>query len=66
MRFEKSFENSLVEAWKNSEKSAVVGVGDTGGQVDVEAGLTEEHGVPTSMYLISTHSVVETKMAYKQ
>lgn len=48
-----------MEAWKNSEKSAVVGGGEglsrvkeagEGRQLD-EAGLMEELGVPTSMYL---------------
>lgn len=48
-----------MEAWKNSEKSAVVGGGEglsrvkeagEGRQLD-EAGLMEELGVPTSIYL---------------
>lgn len=56
---EKSLEKSLVEAWKNSEKSAVVGGGEglskvkdagEGRQLE-EAGLMEELGVPTSIYL---------------
>ena len=57
---EKSLEKSLVEAWKNSEKSAVVGGGEglsmgkeeagDGKHVD-DAGLREELGVLTSIYL---------------
>lgn len=56
VRFEKSFSNILPEAWKNSQKSAVVGGGDgessvkehgDGKQLE-DAGLTLEHGVAAS------------------
>lgn len=56
VRLEKSFSNTLPEAWKNSQKSAVVGGGDGESSVKEqgdckqleEAGLRLEHGVPTS------------------
>jgi hypothetical protein len=56
VRFEKSFSNRLLEAWKNSQKSAVVGGGDGESSVNEhgdcrqldDAGLREELGVPAS------------------
>ena len=59
VKLEKSREKSLVEAWKNSEKSAVVGCGEGFSRVNdagegrqlEEAGLIDELGVATSIYL---------------
>lgn len=59
VKLEKSFSKRLPEAWKNSQKSAVVGGGDGESKVKEqgdckqldEAGLKLEQGVPTSMYL---------------
>jgi hypothetical protein len=56
VRFEKSFSNTLLEAWKNSQKSAVVGGGDGESRVNEQgdcrqlddAGLRDELGVPAS------------------
>jgi hypothetical protein len=56
VRFEKSFSNRLLEAWKNSQKSAVVGGGDGESRVNEhgdcrqldDAGLRDELGVPAS------------------
>lgn len=56
VKLEKSFSKILPDAWKNSQKSAVVGGGDGESkmkedgdckQLD-EAGLKLEQGVPTS------------------
>ena len=59
VRLEKSREKSLVEAWKNSDRSAVVGGGlglSSGKEAEAgdwrqleEAGLSDEVGVLTSM-----------------
>jgi len=56
VKFEKSFSNRFPEAWKNSQKSAVVGGGDGESSVNElglcrqleEAGDILELGVPTS------------------
>jgi hypothetical protein len=56
VKFEKSFSNRCPEAWKNSQKSAVVGGGDGESRVNElglcrqldEAGDMLELGVPTS------------------
>lgn len=56
VRLEKSFSNKLPDAWKNSQKSAVVGGGDGESNVKEQgdckqlddAGLRLEHGVLTS------------------
>lgn len=59
VKLEKSFSNTVPEAWKNSQKSAVVGGGDGESNVNEHGdckqldddGLKLELGVPTSMYL---------------
>lgn len=72
VRLEKSLEKSLVEAWKNSEKSAVVGGGEglsrvkeagDGRQLE-EAGLIEELGVPTSIYLKEMYWTIYKYLMY--
>lgn len=59
VKLEKSFSKTVPEAWKNSQKSAVVGGGDGESKVNEhgdwrqleEAGLKLEAGVATSQCL---------------
>lgn len=66
VRFEKSFSKTVPEAWKNSQKSAVVGGGDGESNVKEHGdckqldddGLRLELGVPTSIYLYHVTKII--------